>query len=302
MALATKPKPKAHHRKRQAQHHKQSKHYVKAYWPYLPMLALVAVSLAINTVWSSGSVLGTQTDFTSMTLLSETNEERQTKGLPELTLDPQLMQAAQAKAEDMAQKNYWDHTSPLGATGQSFIAASGYQYQQAGENLAYGFSSANDTLIGWMNSPSHRANILNPNYQHVGFGVATSPDFQTKGPQVVIVAEYGQPIEAGAGNLSFSVPDTADNTQATSFNQIDASRPVARIELLSGTNGQLILAATLATTATVFAFLLLRHGRRLHKLAIRGEHFIARHPFLDIAAILIIATGVWLTRSAGHIN
>lgn len=56
MALATKPKPGVSHRKRRAQHHKQSKHYLKTYWPYLPMLMIVGIGLAINNFWSSGII------------------------------------------------------------------------------------------------------------------------------------------------------------------------------------------------------------------------------------------------------
>lgn len=55
MALATRPKPKVQHKKRQAQHHRQGKHYLKAYWPYLPMLMIVGSGLVINSLWSASS-------------------------------------------------------------------------------------------------------------------------------------------------------------------------------------------------------------------------------------------------------
>ena len=66
MALATKPKPKVHHRKRQAQHHKQSKHYLKPYLPYLPMLAVLGLGAAINKYWPANvsSGLATKQDLT----------------------------------------------------------------------------------------------------------------------------------------------------------------------------------------------------------------------------------------------
>jgi hypothetical protein len=48
MAIATRPKPKTHHKKRQAQHHKQSKQYLKAYWPYIPVAALTASAVTLQ--------------------------------------------------------------------------------------------------------------------------------------------------------------------------------------------------------------------------------------------------------------
>ena len=108
---------------------------------------------------------GIKSDFSRSVLLNDTNAQRAGQKQAPLTLDPQLTAAAQAKAEDMATSNYWAHNSPDGKTPWTFISASGYQYQTAGENLAYGFSSASDTVTGWMNSPEHRANILNADYQ-----------------------------------------------------------------------------------------------------------------------------------------
>src|SRR5206468_12650742 len=119
-----------------------------------------------------------------------------------LTIDPQLAAAAQAKARDMVAGNYWSHTSPAGKTPWTFISAAGYQYQQAGENLAYGFASADDTEAAWMNSAEHRANILETSYQNVGFGVAQSPNYQGQGAETIVVAEYGQPVPAAA-NITF---------------------------------------------------------------------------------------------------
>lgn len=56
MALATKPKPKSHHRKAQAKHHKRSKQYMKPYWPYLPLFAIVGGGVALNKAWYNPSM------------------------------------------------------------------------------------------------------------------------------------------------------------------------------------------------------------------------------------------------------
>jgi hypothetical protein len=74
----------------------------------------------------------------------------------------------------MAARDYWSHNTPDGQTPWSFITAAGYNYQTAGENLAYGFSTASDTVTGWMNSTEHRANILNGKFKELGVGVEPS--------------------------------------------------------------------------------------------------------------------------------
>ncbi len=304
MALATRPKPTVHHKKRRAQHHRQSKHYLKSYWPYLPMLLIVGAGLMINSAWSASSVLGAQSDFSGSTLLSETNDRRSSEKQQPLTLDPQLAAAAQAKAQDMVQKNYWSHNSPDGKTPWSFIAASGYQYQAAGENLAYGFGNASDTITGWMNSPEHRANILNAGYQNVGFGAASSPNYQGHGPETIVVAEYGQPVPAVA-TVSFTVPEPTGTVPARSVRGASteiAAQPVSRIQLLTGGQAAWSLAAMSALAGAALALFITRHSLRLHRAIVRGEAFISHHPLLDIAIVFIFTTGFILTRSSGIIR
>lgn len=304
MALATRPKPKTHHKKRQAQHHRHSKHYVKAYWPYLPMLMIIGLGLFINALWSQAGVLGIKSDFSSVTLLNETNKRRAAAGQPALSLDPQLTAAAQTKAEDMVKTDYWSHTAPDGKTPWTFIKASGYQYQTAGENLAYGFASAGETITGWMNSTEHRANILNTSYRNVGFGIANSPNYQGNGPETVVVAEYGQPV-AAAATIAFTVPETDANTPATDVSGAAAelpAQPVARIQLLTGGQAAWSLVAISALAGAALALFITRHGVRLHRALTRGEAFITHHPWFDIAMVFITTAGILLSRTGGLIR
>jgi uncharacterized protein YkwD len=305
MALATRPKPKSHHKKRQAQHHRQSKHYNKAYWPYLPMLFIVGLGLVINTVWANvGSVLGGNTDFSSESLLSATNQQRAGEQQSALTIDPQLSAAAQAKAEDMVARNYWAHDAPDGKTPWQFISAAGYQYQLAGENLAYGFSNAGDTVTGWMNSPTHRANIMNARYMHVGFGVAHAANYHGDGPQTIVVAEYAKPVEAAA-HITFTVPETADNAPLKKVQGADkelASRPVSRLAVLTGGDAAWSTLVVGLLAGAAFTLFVTRHGLRLHKALIRGERFVAHHPLLDVTIVIIFTAGFVLTRSSGIIR
>jgi len=124
-------------------------------------------------------------------LLSDLNRDRRAHGLASLRLNTRLASAALNKGRDMVTADYWSHYSPSGKTPWQFIAASGYRYRAAGENLAYGFVSAADVDTAWMASPSHRANILGAKYRDVGFAVVHSSDFVGQGPQDIVVAEFG---------------------------------------------------------------------------------------------------------------
>ena len=193
----TKPRrPTTSHRKRTAQHHRKSGTYIHPYWPYLPIVAIFTIGLLLNT-WFAGnqrSVLGYATDMSASSLLSGTNSQRAANSLGALALNGVLNQAAQNKANDMVTRDYWSHNTPDGQTPWTFITAVGYSYQTAGENLAYGFGTASDTITGWMNSPGHRANILNTSFSEVGFGIANSANYQGSGPQTVVVAMYALPV------------------------------------------------------------------------------------------------------------
>lgn len=107
----------------------------------------------------------TQEDF-----LALTNSERARAGLPALVLQDQLSRAARAKALDMITKGYWDHFRPGDNKAPwAFIREAGYDYRSAGENLARGYQTPQGVTLAWMNSPSHRANILSHKYTEVGF-------------------------------------------------------------------------------------------------------------------------------------
>lgn len=298
MALATRTKPKSHHKKRQAQHHRQSKHYLKTYWPYLPMVMIVALGIAVNNLWSHASVLGAQQNFSANALLAQTNAQRSQHNESILALNTQLTSAAQAKANDMVAKNYWAHTSPSGQTPWSFITAAGYQYQIAGENLAYGFSSADATITGWMNSADHRANVLDVNYQDVGFGIAQSSNFQGHGPQTIVVAEYAEPasilatIEVGQA----TTPASSDNNQEIS------AQPVSRVQTLTGGQAAWSLIAVSALAGSALTIFVIRHGYRVHRLLNRGEAFMVHHPWVDISLVLLFMLGFILSRSSGVIR
>lgn len=228
-----KPAP-LHHRKRHAQHHKRSKDYDKHYWPYLPLLAIAGLGFGVNILWTplngtllQHDVLGYATSTSAVGLVDETNAQRASNGLPELRANSQLNQAAQAKAEDMVARNYWSHATPDGKQPWWFVTNAGYSYTTVGENLAYGFIASNATVAGWMNSPGHRANILNSNFQDVGIGIANSPDFLASGEQTVVVAMYGKSQAASASLPATAVPQPITASQSVPPAQT-ATQPLAQ--------------------------------------------------------------------------
>lgn len=303
MSLSTKPKPKpqTHHRKRTAAHHKQSKRYIKSYWPYIPMFLMIAFGLLANSFMSNHAVLGANSDFSHATLLEETNQERIGASQSKLTIDPKLTAAAQAKAEDMAARNYWAHNTPDGKAPWAFITAAGYSYEVAGENLAYGFNGAQEAIVGWMNSPTHRANILNADYQNVGFGIVSSPDYQGKGAQTIVVAEYGKPSTSVA-TIRFNVDNPPAVQTAESVIAVDrepASKSVSRVQLLyDGQPTWTTLAVTVLMSSAILVFIT-RHALYLRRLLIKGEVFVAHHPILDFGIVTVATVGFLLTRAGG---
>lgn len=129
----------------------------------------------------------------SSSLLSElSNERRATHSLNVLVENELLNQAAQLKAEDMATQGYFAHVGPDGRMPWHWLQDVGYVFSYAGENLAVNFSESKDVTLAWMNSPTHKANILKQNYQEIGTGVATG---NFSGNEVVFIAQvYAQPF------------------------------------------------------------------------------------------------------------
>ena len=124
-------------------------------------------------------------------LVQLTNQDRTALGMKPLSISPVLEQAAKLKAQDMVANNYFAHTSPTGSTPWYWFGKAGYKFLYAGENLAVNFSESSDVQNAWLNSPTHRANVLNPNFTEIGIATAQG---QYKGNQTLFVVElFGMP-------------------------------------------------------------------------------------------------------------
>lgn len=148
-------------------------------------------AVPLVTPYRSNDVLAYATNMSVSDLLASANTSRAANGLAPLSLNSLLNSSAQSKAQHMVTNNYWAHVAPDGTQPWYFFSQAGYAYVAAGENLAYGFNTGSEVNTAWMNSPSHRANILG-NYTEVGFGIASSATFQG-GENTLVVAHYGLP-------------------------------------------------------------------------------------------------------------
>lgn len=143
---------------------------------------------------ASPSVLGFASNISPERVVEVTNQKRAEQGLSPLKINNKLSEAAQRKAGDMFAFNYWAHSSPSGRTPWQFFQEVGYKYLYAGENLARDFMDSESVVDAWMNSPTHRDNVLNPNYKEIGLAVVNGT---LNGAETTLVVQlFGTPTPA----------------------------------------------------------------------------------------------------------
>jgi len=130
-------------------------------------------------------------DLSSTALIELTNQGREVLGYGPLAENLQLDKAAFLKAQDMMAQDYFSHQSPSGKSPWYWIKSTNYDYQYAGENLAIGFLDSEEVYRAWYDSPSHKANLFNPNYEDIGIAVLKG-DFQGN-ETYVVVQLFGSP-------------------------------------------------------------------------------------------------------------
>lgn len=155
------------------------------------VLVVVAMLLGGYNLTTSGSVLGDRPVISSQGLLAATNQVRSGYGGHELELNETLSEAARLKAEDMFRQQYWAHTAPDGTEPWQWFDKVGYAYSDAGENLAKNFMTSQSVVSAWMNSQTHRYNVLDTDYTQVGFSTVSGV-LEGK-PAQITVALYAKP-------------------------------------------------------------------------------------------------------------
>lgn len=162
---------------------------------YKPLFC-TRVAMVVLTLWVllmnslSGVLINNfgiyATNISTDRIIQLTNEERISRGLKSVNSNALLTSAAHAKANNMFEQQYWDHFGPNGESPWQFINAAGYSYVYAGENLAKGFSTSEGVHQAWMASPTHKENIISPNYQDIGIAIVSGV---LNGENVVLVVQ-----------------------------------------------------------------------------------------------------------------
>ena len=127
---------------------------------------------------SSGTTTTTTTTLSNdeQEVFNLINQQRTNNGLSALKIDSEVQRVAKIKAQDMVTNNYFSHTSPTYGSPFDMLNSFKISYKSAGENIA-GNSSNSAAVTAWMNSPGHKANILNSSYNYTGIGVVSSPTY-----------------------------------------------------------------------------------------------------------------------------
>lgn len=104
------------------------------------------------------------------------NKQRTNNGLQALKIDSEVQKVARIKAKDMVDNNYFSHNSPTYGSPFDMLNSFKISYKTAGENIA-GNSSNSGAVTAWMNSPGHKANILNSSFNYTGIGVVSGSKY-----------------------------------------------------------------------------------------------------------------------------
>ncbi|BDQ04901.1 MAG: hypothetical protein KatS3mg084_0419 [Candidatus Dojkabacteria bacterium] len=112
-------------------------------------------------------------DLEENKIIELTNLERIKRNIAPLIRNEQLEKAALAKGKDIFEKQYWNHYGPNGESPWQFMLQQNYDYIYAGENLAKDFENSTEVINAWMNSPTHKANIINPKFSEIGIAVVS---------------------------------------------------------------------------------------------------------------------------------
>lgn len=253
------------------------------------LILITSIQLFYNFSYT-GSVLGQVTTVTSAGLLVSTNDARADAQLAVLNVNPSLTRAAEDKAQDMLTKNYWSHNSPDGTEPWEWIDKVGYSYEVAGENLAKNFSSSSATVRAWLDSPSHRDNLLGDKYQDVGFGIV-SGKIDGK-PSTIITAFYAKPTNGQVLSQTDSQEPGDNSASEANFAISFISRVGIALQSLTPAAivslALLFVAATVAITAQFYRSKLPKH---LQQSWYRNHGTIKAAGLIAIAAFMVLIYG-----------
>ncbi len=182
----------------------------------ISVFAIVLLSISAGTVSYIKNNNLTATVLPAV-ILDLTNDARTSNNQKVLTRNPVLDEVAKLKAEDMARLGYFAHNSPTGVTPWHWFDKVGYVFKYAGENLAINFTESTDVEKAWLDSPTHRANILNSHFTEIG--IATIDAIYQGIPTTFVVQSFGTPAYPKKEPV-FKDLKTASNSKANNENDV----------------------------------------------------------------------------------
>lgn len=193
------------------------------------LLLLVIIKTALPHVgFEFAAITQPAPVFAPSEIRIETNLARHNQGLPALEQSVVLDISAAQKLQDMVAHQYFAHTSPTGTTPWYWFKNNHYDYAYAGENLAIGFLDAKSTVQAWMDSPSHRNNLLSSRFTQIGIAVEWAKIGEREG--IVVVQHFGQPAGASVQAVATTQPTTTAQpekpTAKISFSQSSANEEI----------------------------------------------------------------------------
>jgi hypothetical protein len=235
------------------------------------------------------------------------------------------------KGEDMVTKGYFAHNSPEGVTPWHWFQEAGYSFLYAGENLAINFTDAEDVEQAWLNSPKHRANILNASFQEIG--IATVPGTYNDSPTIYIVQMFGTPAyvelapkalatlesmpkSQGVGGASTTVTGSVRGESTTDTKSIEKvgvvndfltvkntraltspSRPTEEIPVYSSWYGRILFytPSYIDTLYTVLTILITFALVTMVVIEIRKQHM--RHIFYGLSLLIMVQLFIYINHT-----
>ncbi len=253
------------------------------------VVAFLLVSLNRYFAIPFNNVLGVAKDISVTKLTEYTNEQRKLNKVKPLTYNKKLATAANEKAKNMFVNNYWAHFGPNGETPWQFITKSGYRYESAGENLAKNFLYSKNVVTAWMNSPTHRDNVLRKDFTEVGFAVV---DGTLGGEQTTLVVQmFGRPSTSKMAKARVLSEYTTLQPLPTSVQATPTTKPMVVLPFTSTQLASGFLVFLLGVFALDFYMasklkLVRMHGKSL-------AHFIFLFAIV-IATIMLLSNGTIL--------
>jgi hypothetical protein len=252
-------------------------------------IAVFTLVLTLFFVAVSAKLIFSNTDLTALilprVLVDYANEDRAGENYKQLAINPTLERAAQMKADDMAAKGYFAHTSPDGHSPWYWFGQAGYDFSYAGENLAVNFSESVDVNKAWMNSPGHRENIMNGNFSEIG--IATSEGLYQGRQATFVVQLFGRPAGKVLSVKKIIPPTTLSSTTPKTTKTSVATTSKVLSESTSNQQPNEIFIATEKESQPLTDATDFQYSNSIEKV-VSSPSTILKYSYLAIAFLLII--------------